>query len=65
MGGGAIDDAGKAPSALRVASQCFCELLVVKWVLPESGDRQVVRGWAEALLMMREGDKWELLLPPE
>mmetsp|Transcript_64007 Transcript_64007/g.153173 ORF Transcript_64007/g.153173 Transcript_64007/m.153173 type:complete len:382 (-) Transcript_64007:44-1189(-) len=26
---------------------------------------QVVRGWAEALQMMREGDTWEILLPPE
>ena len=25
----------------------------------------VIRGWTEALLLMKEGDKWELTIPPE
>ncbi len=25
----------------------------------------VIKGWTEALLMMKEGDKWELYIPPE
>ena len=25
----------------------------------------VIRGWTEALLLMKEGDKWELSIPPE
>ncbi len=27
--------------------------------------RQVIKGWTEALQMMKEGDKWRLVLPPE
>ena len=26
---------------------------------------RVIRGWTEALQMMKEGDKWELFIPPE
>jgi FKBP-type peptidyl-prolyl cis-trans isomerase FklB len=26
---------------------------------------QVVRGWTEALQIMKEGDKWELFVPSE
>ena len=26
---------------------------------------RVIRGWTEALQMMKEGDKWELYIPPE
>ena len=25
----------------------------------------VIRGWTEALQLMREGDKWELIIPPD
>jgi FKBP-type peptidyl-prolyl cis-trans isomerase len=25
----------------------------------------VIKGWTEALLMMKEGDKWTLFVPPE
>jgi len=25
----------------------------------------VIKGWTEALLMMKEGDKWELFIPPD
>ena len=25
----------------------------------------VIKGWTEALLMMKEGDKWVLYIPPE
>ena len=25
----------------------------------------VIRGWTEALQLMKEGDKWELIIPPE
>jgi FKBP-type peptidyl-prolyl cis-trans isomerase FklB len=25
----------------------------------------VIKGWTEALQMMKEGDKWRLVLPPE
>ena len=27
--------------------------------------QKVIRGWREALLMMKEGDKWELYIPPQ
>jgi FKBP-type peptidyl-prolyl cis-trans isomerase 2 len=27
--------------------------------------RQVIKGWTEAMKLMREGDKWELYLPAE
>ena len=30
--------------------------------LPVNG---VIAGWTEALLMMKEGDKWKLTVPPE
>ena len=30
--------------------------------LPVNG---VIAGWTEALLMMKEGDKWKLIVPPE
>ena len=30
--------------------------------LPVNG---VIAGWTEALLMMQEGDKWKLIVPPE
>lgn len=30
--------------------------------LPVNG---VIAGWTEALLMMKEGDKWRLIVPPE
>jgi len=30
--------------------------------LPVNG---VIRGWTEALQLMREGDKWELIIPPD
>ena len=26
---------------------------------------QVIRGWTEAMQMMKEGDKWELVIPSE
>ena len=26
---------------------------------------QVIRGWTEALQMMKEGAKWQLFIPPE
>ena len=26
---------------------------------------QVLKGWSEALLLMREGDHWEISIPPE
>ena len=29
------------------------------------GVTQVISGWTEALLMMNEGSKWELVIPPE
>ena len=29
------------------------------------GVTQVIRGWTEALQMMRPGDKWELAIPSE
>ncbi|MCS5554127.1 MAG: FKBP-type peptidyl-prolyl cis-trans isomerase, partial [SAR324 cluster bacterium] len=25
----------------------------------------VIRGWTEALQLMKEGDKWELIIPPD
>jgi FKBP-type peptidyl-prolyl cis-trans isomerase len=25
----------------------------------------VIKGWTEALLLMQEGDKWRLYIPPE
>ena len=27
--------------------------------------KKVIKGWREALLLMKEGDKWELYIPPE
>ena len=27
--------------------------------------KKVIKGWREAVLMMKEGDKWELYIPPE
>ena len=27
--------------------------------------QKVIKGWREALLMMKEGDKWELYIPPQ
>jgi FKBP-type peptidyl-prolyl cis-trans isomerase FklB len=27
--------------------------------------KKVIKGWHEALLLMKEGDKWELYIPPE
>ncbi|WP_290523867.1 FKBP-type peptidyl-prolyl cis-trans isomerase [Alcanivorax sp.] len=29
------------------------------------GLKQIVKGWQEALPMMKEGDKWKIVLPPE
>jgi FKBP-type peptidyl-prolyl cis-trans isomerase FklB len=26
---------------------------------------KVIRGWAEALLLMKEGSKWQLFIPPD
>ena len=31
-------------------------------IFPVNG---VIRGWTEALLLMKKGDKWELTIPPE
>ena len=25
----------------------------------------MIRGWTEALQLMKEGDKWELIIPPD
>ena len=38
---------------------------VKRGVPAQFGVTQVIAGWTEALQMMKEGDKWRLIVPPE
>jgi FKBP-type peptidyl-prolyl cis-trans isomerase FklB len=61
----------------NASSKCLCHYrgtLISGDVFDSSYDRgkpttfapsQVIKGWGEALQMMVEGDKWELVVPPE
>lgn len=33
-------------------------------VMPVSGDKNLIEGWTDALLLMREGSRWEIYIPP-
>jgi FKBP-type peptidyl-prolyl cis-trans isomerase FklB len=65
---------GKSPQATNSVTVNYRATLVDGTELDSSYERgkpstyqmkKVIRGWREALLMMKEGDKWELYIPPQ
>jgi FKBP-type peptidyl-prolyl cis-trans isomerase FklB len=65
---------GRSPSATSNVVTHYHGTLVNGDVFDSSVDRgtpaefpvnRVIAGWTEALQMMKEGDKWRLVLPPE
>jgi len=65
---------GKSPQATDSVSVNYRATLIDGTELDSSYERgkpstykvqKVIRGWREALLMMKEGDKWELYIPPQ
>jgi FKBP-type peptidyl-prolyl cis-trans isomerase FklB len=51
-------------SMVDIVKDNFGGLLGAKLILPLFGSFPIVEGWKEALLRMREGDKWLLTIPP-
>ena len=65
---------GRSPSATSIVVTHYHGTFINGDVFDSSVDRgaptefpvnRVIAGWTEALQMMKEGDKWRLVLPPE
>jgi FKBP-type peptidyl-prolyl cis-trans isomerase len=65
---------GKSPQATNSVTVNYRATLTDGTELDSSYERgkpstyqvqKVIKGWREALLMMKEGDKWELYIPPQ
>lgn len=70
-------ETGKGPAGIKSDTPCSCHYegtLLDGTVFDSSykrgkpitfAPRQVIKGWTEAMQLMREGDKWELYIPAE
>ena len=54
-----------APTSLQLADGTIFDSSYERGQPATFAPNQVIPGWTEALLLMKEGDHWELTIPPK